>query len=274
MFENENHTQDNKVELQCWKTTFDLFQLTGTLVSNHTERVRVITNIFENENKELKHQFQNKDDEIKSLQAKLSGELTTVNNHITPEQEKLFTFILKQKQKLSKSNIIQAKNVHGRSISLGVLRRAKIGSSSASKSTVRCRSQQTEAFQLVSSVCSTSNKDSVTQKNDLVTQKASLIKRQKELYLSLSNKAGLTLMKNFKLDAQTVLGFKQEMPLSMWKLIKRGLNDSLGVDIMGTETELRKYLNDHGNFEHECWTVIIQNKKIHFFRVTDVADLL
>ena len=54
-FENENHTRDNKVELKCWKTTFDLFQLTGTFVSNHTECVREITNIFENENKELKH---------------------------------------------------------------------------------------------------------------------------------------------------------------------------------------------------------------------------
>ena len=81
-------------------------------------------------------------------------------------------------------------------------------------------------------------------------------------------------MKNLKLDTQTVLGFKQEMPLSMWKLIKRSLNDSVGVDMMGTETELRKYLNDPGNFEYECGTVIIQNKKINFFRVTDVADLL
>ena len=126
VFGNENHTQANKAELQCWKTTFDLFQLIGTLVSTHTERVRVITNIFENENKELKHQSQNKDDEIKSLQTRLS-ELTTVNNHITPEQEKLFTSILKQKQKLYKSYIIKAKNVRGRSVSLGVSRRAKIG---------------------------------------------------------------------------------------------------------------------------------------------------
>ena len=50
--------------------------------------------------------------------------------------------------------------------------------------------------------------------------------------------------------------------------------DSLGVDIMGTETELGKYLNDHDNFEYEYGTVIIQDKKINFFRVTDVADLL
>ena len=64
------------------------------------EHGRVITNIFEN--KKL----------IKSLQTRVI-ELTTVNNHITPEQEKLFTSTLKQKQKLPKPNIIQAKNVCG-----------------------------------------------------------------------------------------------------------------------------------------------------------------
>ena len=127
------HTQDNKFELQCWKTTFDLFQLTGTLVSNHTEHVRVITNIFENEKKELKRQ--------------------------SPEQEKLLHPL--EKHELSKSNIIQAKNIHGQSVSLGVLRRVEIDSSSVSKSAVCYQSQQTEAFQLVSLVCSKSSKDSV-----------------------------------------------------------------------------------------------------------------
>ena len=44
--------------------------------------------------------------------------------------------------------------------------------------------------------------------------------------------------------------------------------------MMKTEPELRKHQNQHGNFEYECGTVTIQNKKINFFKVTDVADLL
>ena len=51
-------------------------------------------------------------------------------------------------------------------------------------------------------------------------------------------------------------------------------NGSLGVDMMGNETEFRKHLNDHGNFEYDRETVNIQNKKINFFMVTNVADLL
>ena len=159
---------------------------------------------------------------------------------------------MKQKRKLSKSDNTVAKNVRGRPITLSVNRKAEVGSNSACASTIRYRSWKFEAFQLISLVPARSCSNTEAIKDDLVSQQSSLIKRQKEIFLSDSHKARITLMKNFKLQANTVLGLKKEMPLSMWKLIKRGLQESLGVDVMGKETELKKQLDCHGNFDYEC----------------------
>ena len=115
--------EHNEIKLDnfYWQTTFDLFIVTGRLISNNNQRLQVITTVFEDENNKFKSQLSTKDNEIKSLKQKLAT-ITNVRTEISQEQEKLFTSILRQKRKLSKNDDIVAKNVHGRPIMQSVNR--------------------------------------------------------------------------------------------------------------------------------------------------------
>ena len=102
-------------------------------------------------------------------------------------------------------------------------------------------------------------KDSTEPKQDVVQQRSSLIKRNKEGYL---------------LDPETALSLKKEMPLNLWKTVKRTLNDSFGVDLMGTERQLREGLRNHGEFEYEVGEFINSSgETVTFLRVTDFEKL-
>ena len=78
-----------------------------------------------------------------------------------------------------------------------------------------------------------------------------MIKRNKEGNFEASKIAGLAIFNKFKLDPETALSLKKEMPLNFWKTVKRTLNDSFGVDLMGTEGQLQEGLKKHGEFEYE-----------------------
>ena len=64
--------------------------------------------------------------------------------------------------------------------------------------------------------------------------------RDKEGYFEPTRKSGLSILSKFKLDLTTALSLKKEMPLNLWKIVKRALSDSFGVDVMGTEKSFAK----------------------------------
>ena len=64
------------------------------------------------------------------------------------------------------------------------------------------------------------------------------------------------------------------MPLNLWKTVKRNLNDSFGVDLMGTERQLCEGLRKHREFEYEVGEFINSSgETVTFLRVTDFETL-
>ena len=101
-----------------------------------------------------------------------------------------------------------------------------------------------------------------------------MIKQNKEGYFEAAKIAGLAIFKKFKLDPETALSLKKEMPLNLWKTVKRTLNDSFGVHLMGTERQLREGLRKHGEFEYEVGEFINSSgQTVTFLRVTDFETL-
>ena len=70
MLENQNSHVD--IDSFCWKTTYKLFSVTVRLISNHNERVSVITAVFANKTQRLKQESEQKEDTVKQLQSKLN----------------------------------------------------------------------------------------------------------------------------------------------------------------------------------------------------------
>ena len=101
-----------------------------------------------------------------------------------------------------------------------------------------------------------------------------MIRRNKEGYFEAANQAGLTIFNRCKLKPETALALKKEMPLNLWKSVKRALKDDFGVDIMGTEHELREGLKSHGEFEYEVGEFTNEaGDVVTFLRVTDPESL-
>ena len=189
---------------------------------------------------------------------------------LSPDQEQLFTSIVKQKLSRSKTGSIQAHNVRGRPTNLVQVRSVEIGSAEASSSTIR---QRSKFYERLETICC-ARKDSAEPKQDVVQQRSSLIKRNKEGYFEAAKIAGLAIFNKFKLDPETALSLKKEMPLNLWKTVKRTLNDSFGVDLMGTERQLREGLRKHGEFEYEVGEFINSSgETVTFLRVTDFETL-
>ena len=111
-------------------------------------------------------------------------------------------------------------------------------------------------------------------KHDITKQRASLMLRDKAGYFEATRKSGLSILNKFKLDLTTALSLKKEMPLNLWKIVKRALSDSFGVDVMGTERELREGLKEHGEFDYEVGKFINSaGETVTFLRATDVRSL-
>ena len=169
-----------------------------------------------------------------------------------------------------KTGSIQAHNVRGRPTNLVQVRSVEIGSAEASSSTIR---QRSKFYERLETICC-ARKDSAEPKQDVVQQRSSLIKRNKEGYFEAAKIAGLAIFNKFKLDPETALSLKKEMPLNLWKTVKRTLNDSFGVDLMGTERQLREGLRKHGEFEYEVGEFINSSgETVTFLQVTDFETL-
>ena len=77
------------------------------------------------------------------------------------------------------------------------------------------------------------------------------MKRNKQGFHEAAKIAGLAVFNKFKLDPETALSLKKEMPLNLWKTVKQALKNDLGIDMMGTEQQLRDGIKQHGEFQYE-----------------------
>ena len=244
-----NHIVKAAAPVSSWKSIYFLFDATTDYVSNIEERNERATQYFISRNLSLQSELDNALDKSEQTSKELKNLRNVSGDSLSVEQEQMFTSIVKLKFRRSATGTIQAKNAQGRPTNLVSIRTVEVGSAEASSSTLRERSK---FFERLETVCSTKN-DTVSDKpnDDVNKQRASLMKRNTESYLEASKVAGLTIFNKFRLEHQTALSLKKEMPLNLWKTIKRSFKDSFGIDIMGTERELLEGLKQHGEFEYE-----------------------
>ena len=116
--------------------------------------------------------------------------------------------VLKKKQSQSSNGFLYAYNDKGKSIKLLAIPQAQTGSSVASPSTIRKRSQLVE--KLTSSICSP-----VKATEDLTAQQASAIKRNKERYLKSAEMAGINIISRFSLKQVKMTSDYQPPPVTI-----------------------------------------------------------
>ena len=109
---------------------------------------------------------------------------------------------------------------------------------------------------------------------DVVSQRASMIRRDKVGFLQSAVPAGVTNLKKFKLSPEVTLELKSQMPLDLKRLVKRTLQENLGVDLLGTEFKLREGLKEHGEFVYEAGSFEAEGKKVSFLRVTSILEVI
>ena len=152
-------------------------------------------------------------------------------------------------------------NVRDRPTNLVQVRSVEIGSAEASSNTIRQRSKFYERLETIR--CA--RKDSAEPEQDVVQQRSSLNKRNKEGYFKAAKIAGLAILTNLNLTLKQHYHSKGNA-LNLWKTVKRTLNDSFGVDLMGTER--REGLRKHGEFEYEMENSLTPLEKLlHFFEL-------
>ena len=123
--------------------------------------------------------------------------LRSVEDHmaLTSNQESLFRQLTKHNEANSPSGLLTAYNPRGRPKDLVCVRKAEIGSSEASASTVQARSQIAEKSASVSTSSSCSN--TAKEKTDRIAQKTSLLNRRKDEYVEAVQNAGVKLLAKF-----------------------------------------------------------------------------
>lgn len=104
----------------------------------------------------------------------------------------VFMNVLKKKQAQSKGSFVWAVNNKGKPVKLLTVPQTQLGSSEASPSSVRKRSQVIEnvAMALASPTCCS---------KDLTTQQSSTIKRNKDQFVKSAEAAGLRIISKFSL---------------------------------------------------------------------------
>ena len=106
---------------------------------------------------------------------------------------KAFTIIYRQKVAASKDGYVYANKQHGRPTRLMHIPIAAAGSSTASNSCIRKRSQVVE--KVLSDISGPAKNHSLP--SDKVTQNASLINRNREMFVESAKEAGIKLVSKF-----------------------------------------------------------------------------
>ena len=104
------------------------------------------------------------------------------------------------------------------------------------------------------------------------SQRSALMKRDKENFSRCAEEAGLKICAKFTVEQAASL--KKEMPWGLWRVVKRALCDITGQDVIGTEKDLRTFLDrEHLNFE--CGSFETSgNKSVTFVRITSIREVL
>ena len=113
--------------------------------------------------------------------------------------------------------------------------RAAAGSSTASNSCIRKRSQVVE--KVLSDISGPTKNHSLP--SGKVTQNASLINRNREMFVESAKEAGIKLVSKF--DIKDVAALKAELPWEQIRMLKRAFNETFGFNVFGSEKMLREY---------------------------------
>ena len=165
----------------------------------------------------------------------------------------------------------QTRPLHGPGLNMFAARRTRIGSSQCSNQTRNNRTEAIEEFQARMSCHETLNTDEYSK--SLTAQRATTLKRRKSEYQAALEKAGFKSVAKF--SRETVLDLRSRMPMNAWQYLKRSLHKELGVNLMGTERQLKEEVKAL-DFEYECvsFSDDATGKTIHAIRATDVADVI
>ncbi|KAJ7391182.1 hypothetical protein OS493_019313 [Desmophyllum pertusum] len=139
------------------------------------------------------------------------------------------------------------------------------GSSTASESTLKKRSQVLE--HLTESISAPTKS-----LEDIVCQEATTIRRNKKQFLESAAQSGLKITSSFTLKQISEL--KAHMPMEMLRMIKRSFKDALGYDIFGPERDIRNHLKSM-EFAYECGNFESSTgKQVSFVRVANISDVI
>lgn len=217
---------------------------------------------LDKKNYELLTSLVTKNNILKSL---LEGE-----GDVSQLEERIFRRVVEKKFSASNNGHITAKNKHGRPITLTKVRIPEVPSNLASKSTIRSRSKAVEKG--IETSTTTSKQDTIEKTEAKNVQITSLMKRDDTNFSVCAKEAGIIFGCKFTVEQAAAL--KKEMPWELWRLVKRSLKGVTGMDLLGSEVQLRDFLKKE-NLEYECGVFETEEKKkVTFVRVTSVRQTL
>ncbi|XP_072046234.1 uncharacterized protein [Amphiura filiformis] len=149
--------------------------------------------------------------------------------------------------------------------------KARVSSSNCSRQTLANRSEAIEEFQSLLACDATSTPEERT--TAVTEQRATMFKRDREGYAKALEKAGFKTLGKF--TRETVLDLRSRMPMESWQYVKRVLLKELGINLMGTERQLKEEIKAL-QFEYECISFNDANtgKPIHAIRAANVNDVI
>ena len=222
---------DAATPVPCRKAVYFLCNSAEECVSQVQENNERFKNFLIAQNLKLREERDQALDECQKTLKELESLKTVSGDSLRPEQEQMFTSMVKLKLRRSQNGLMKAHSVRGRPTNLITVRSVEVGSAEGSSSTVRERSRFLEKLETICTSTENGAEQNMS-KHDVTKQRASLMLRDKEGYFEATRKSGLSILSKFKLDHTTALSLKKEMPLNLWKIVKRALSDSFGVDVM------------------------------------------
>ena len=167
----------------------------------------------------------------------------------------------------------QTRPAHGPGLNMLVAPRTRVSTAECSRQTRNNRSEAVEEFQRHLACEPTASEERLAE--SLTVQRATMLKRGRNEYSAALEAAGFKTYAKF--SRETVLDLRSRMPMTAWQYVKRALKDELGINLMGTERELKEEISAI-EFEYECIsfqdTTNDKGNTIHTIRATNVRDVI
>ena len=207
------------------------------------------------------------------LEAQLQSLTNTTDGELSMFEERVFCCILSRKEKTSTDGFIRVKNSRGRPRTLVPVKVPEVSSKEASSTTVRerCRFQE----KILNASVSVTGQSEQEKETNINLQGTALIRRDKDSYAKCASDAGIKILVKF--TPSQAAGLKKEMSLESWRLVKWAVESVTGVDVLGTEQNLREE-KAKSYFEFECGTFTTTEnecqKTVTFVRVINLAQVI